>query len=153
MSPESSEGRERIVRLESRIQDVAEDVARNERTFGPLPLAVERLQWTVDAINNRLDKRDREDDERWEKLSRSFENQVIACKSSVDQVAAEQKRQSEVFLTWQQKERERREDLASAASERKVSERTSRRAMWGLIGAAAVTGLLGLITQLITALS
>jgi len=153
MSPESSEGRERIVRLESRVQDIADDVVRNERTFGPLPLAVERLQWTVDAINNRLDKRDREDDERWEKLARSFDNKIIACKSSVDEVAREQKRQSEVFLAWQEKERERREGLATSASERKMSERTSRRAMWGLIGAAAVTGLLGLITQLITALS
>jgi len=153
MSPESSEGRERIVRLESRIQDVADDVTRNERTFGPLPLAVERLQWTVDAINTRLDKKDREDEERWEKLSRSYENQIIACKSAVDDVAKEQKRQSEVFLAWQDRERERREDLADTAVAQRSSDKVSRRAMWGLIGAAAVTGVLGLVTQIITALT
>lgn len=153
MTPESSEGRERIVRLESRIQDVAEDVARNERTFGPLPLAVERLQWTIDAINNRLDKRDIEEAERFEKLARSFENQVIACKGSVDEVVKEQRRQSEVFLEWQEKERNRREDLAKTEKQDQTTDKTSRRAMWALIGAAAVTGVLGLITQLVTALS
>jgi chromosome segregation ATPase len=153
MTPESSEGRERIVRLESRIQDVAQDVERNERTFGPLPLAVERLQWTIDSINTRLDKRDREDEERFEKLARSFENQVIACKGSVDAVANEQKRQSEVFLAWQEKERERREAEKNAEKQDQTTDKTSRRAMWALIGAAAVTGVLGLITQLVTALS
>lgn len=153
MSPESSEGRERIVRLESRIQDVAEDVARNERTFGPLPLAVERLQWTIDAINSRLDKRDVEEAERFEKLARSFENQVIACKGSVDDVAKEQRRQSEVFLAWQEKERERREAEKQTEKMDKTTDRTSKRAMWGLVGAAAVAGVLGLITQLVTALS
>jgi hypothetical protein len=146
MTPETGEGRERIVRLESRVQDIADDVNRNERTFGPLPLAVERLQWTIDAINHRLDKRDHEDDERFEKLARSFENQITACSSQVAKVA-------QVQQEWQEAELARREALAQTMRDRKVSDRTSRRAMWGLIGAAAVTGLLGLVTQLITALS
>ena len=146
MTPESSEGRERIARLEGRVQDVAQDVERNERTFGPLPLAVERLQWTIDAINARLDKRDHEDDLRFEKLSRSFENQITACSSQVAKVA-------QVQQEWQENELARREALAQTVKDRKVSGKTSRRAMWGLIGAAAVTGLLGLVTQLVTALS
>lgn len=146
MTPESSEGRERIVRLEGQIEDVERQVERNERTFGPLPLAVERIQWTIDAINNRLDKRDREDDERFEKLARSFENQITACSSQVARVAETQK-------AWQESEIKRREDLADAAKTLKSSDKTSRRAMWGLIGAAAVTGVLGLVTQLVTALS
>ena len=123
MTPESSEGRERIVRLEGSIEDLERQVERNERTFGPLPLAVERLQWTIDAINTRLDKRDKQDDERFEKLARSFENQVIACKGAVDGVATEQKRQSEVFLEWQEKERQRRE---VARKEREALEREAK---------------------------
>lgn len=146
VSPESSEGRERIVRLEGQIADVRDDVSRNERTFGPLPLAVERLQWTIDAINVRLDKRDREDNERFEKMARSFENQITACSSQVAQVARAQEE-------WQRAEQKRREDLAATAIERKSSDKTSRRAMWGLIGAAAVTGFLGLLAQIITALT
>ena len=146
MTPETGEGRERIARLEGRVQDIADDVNRNERTFGPLPLAVERLQWTIDAINTRLDKRDREDDERFERLTRSFENQITACSNAVGKVAEQQK-------AWQDAELTRRETLAQTAKERKMSDKTSRRAMWGLIGAAAVTGLLGLITQLVTALN
>jgi len=128
------------------VEDVRQDVERNERTFGPLPLAVERLQWTIDAINARLDKRDHEDDIRFEKLSRSFENQITACSSQVAKVAQAQQE-------WQESELARREKLAQTTRDRKVSDKTSRRAMWGLIGAAAVTGLLGLVTQLITALS
>ena len=146
VTPDTSDGRERIARLEGQIDDVERQVERNERTFGPLPMAVERLQWTIDSIITRLDKRDREDDERFERLTRSFENQISACSNAVGKVAEQQQ-------LWQEGELARREQLAQTAKDRKVSDRTSRRAMWGLIGAAAVTGILGLITQMVTALS
>jgi len=110
VTPESSEGRERIARLEGQVDDVERQVERNERVFGPLPLAVERLQWTIDAINTRLDK----NDETLERMARSFENQVISCRGAVEDVVKEQKRQSEVFLTWQEQERIRREDRNTA---------------------------------------
>ncbi len=149
LSPETPEGRERIARLESQVDDVERQVDRNERVFGPLPLAVERIQWTVDAINNRLDKRDRELDETFDKLTRSFENQVIACRGAVEDVSKEQKRQSEVFLAWQEQERKRRDDERKAEREETSTDRNSRRAAFALIAAAGVTGIFGLMIQLI----
>lgn len=106
MTPESSEGRERIVRLEGQVEDIERQVDRNERTFGPLPLAVERLQWTIDAINNRLDKRDAADDERFERLARSFENQISACADRIGKLAESQE-------AWHKSERDRREQSAT----------------------------------------
>lgn len=128
---------------------IEERVTSNERqiaVYGPLPLQVERLQWTIDAINTRLDKRDRTDDERFERLARSFENQITACSSQVAQLAEE-------IETWQDAEQERREAKGQAEREDKSSDRTSRRAMWALLGAAAITGSLGVIVQLIQALT
>ena len=113
MAPESSEGRERIARLEGQVDDVERQVERNERTFGPLPLAVERLQWTIDAINNRLDKRDREDDERFEKLARSFENQITACSSQVAQLSESVRQHHAADQERREKDRERREQTST----------------------------------------
>lgn len=161
MTPDSSEGRERITRLESRLEDVRSDVERNERTFGPLPLAVERLQWTIDAINARLDKHDREDEERFEKLTRSFENQLINCRTAVNDVATEQKRQSEVFLAWQEKERQRREAERKEAEELRRQEekdaQTSKTekfiAKYGLVGVLGAAVITAAATILNTVLS
>lgn len=128
---------------------IEERVTSNERqiaVYGPLPLAVERLQWTIDAINTRLDKRDRTDDERFERLARSFENQITACSSQVAQLAEE-------IETWQDAEQERREAEGRTEREDKSSDRTSRRAMWALLGAAAITGSLGVVVQLVQALT
>lgn len=141
VTPDSQEGRERITRLEGRVEDIRDDVARNERTFGPLPLAVERLQWTIDAINTRLDKRDKEDADRFEQLARSFENQVIACRGAVEGVSKEQKRQSEVFLAWQKEERDRRDAERKEAQQTKVQEWTTRYGARVAIAAVLISAL------------
>lgn len=140
MSPESSEGRERIVRLESQIEDVERQVARNERTFGPLVLGVERLQWTVDAINSRLDKRDKADDERFEDLARSFTSQIATCSDRIAQMAEKQEQ-------WQQAERDRRE------AERERAEETATQkfiAKYGRVTAYSVVLLSALTSLAIT---
>ena len=113
MSPESSEGRERIARLEGQVDDVERNVARNERTFGPLVLAVERLQWTVDAINSRLDKRDKEDEERFDKMTRSFENQITACSNQVAQVSEAMRQHHAAEQERREKQREQREQTST----------------------------------------
>jgi hypothetical protein len=75
-------------------------------------MAVERLQWTVDAINARLDKRDREDEERLERVARSFENQIATCSDRIKRIADQQE-------AWHEAERKRRE--AQADDERQTA--------------------------------
>ena len=109
-------------------------------------MAVERLQWTIDAINTRLDKRDHEDDERFEKLTRSFENQITACSNAVSRVAETQEK-------WQEAEQARRERAKKEDLEVETQTQTSRRAMWGLLGAAALSGVFLVVATLIQALN
>lgn len=148
MTPDTPDGRERIARLESQVDDVERQVERNERTFGPLPLAVERLQWTIDAINMRLDKRDREDDERFEKLTRSFENQITACSSAISRVSDTMREHHEAEQKRREKERERRE--RREADEKTAEEQTKAQrfvARYGLI-----TGLIVVLISSVTSI-
>ena len=146
MTPDTSEGRERIARLEGQVDDVERQVQRNERTFGPLPLAVERLQWTIDAINTRLDKRDREDDARFEKLTRSFENQIAACSSAVAEANSGLRELAEAEHERRKREQEYERQLTQeqdSATQRFVA----RYGMTAVLGAA----LIGAITSILVA--
>lgn len=143
VTPESSEGRERIARLEGQIEDVERQVERNERVFGPLPLAVERLQWTVDAVNTRLDKRDQTDDERFERLARSFENQITACSSAVSEVADGQRAlaEAERMRAKREEERERADDRASDTATQKFIAKYGRVTALSVVLLSALTSL------------
>ena len=146
VAPESSEGRERIARLEGQVDDVERQVERNERTFGPLPLAVERLQWTIDAINTRLDKRDHEDDARFEKLTRSFENQITACSNAVARVGdvAQELQEAERARVKRERERERTEERKEESSAQRFVAR------YGLVTGLTVV-LISSVTSIIIA--
>jgi hypothetical protein len=124
VTPESSEGRERITRLEERV----ESNKRQIEMLGPLPLQVGLVQRGQEDLREDLHDFERRMEVRLERFERSVQAQVSAC---ADQISQMQK----------------------GGAEAKTSDKASRRAMWGLVGAAAVTGLLGLITQLITALT
>lgn len=160
MTPESSEGRERITRVEERV-----DANRRQiETFAPLVRQVERVQWNLDELTEdfkqfRTDLREQRAEDGKKRadelhdLRRSMSDQILvvtdglkSCSKKINEIADAQQ-------DWQEAERDRREGVAETEKAEKTSDKMSRRAMWGLIGAAAVTGLLGLITQLITALS
>lgn len=153
MTPESSEGRERITRLEERV----DSNRRQIEMLGPLPRAVERVQWNLDELAGdfkefRVDyaarqaRHEQKVDDTLERLAQSFSGQIASCS---DRIA----KMSEAQQAWQEAERERRENAQKTEKQDRSSDKASRRAMWGLVGAAAVTGFLGLITQVITALS
>jgi hypothetical protein len=127
VTPESSEGRERITRLEERV----ESNKRQIEMLGPLPLQVGLVQRGQEDLREDLHDFERRMEVRLERFERSVQGQVSACADQISQM---------------------RQGVAEEKTE-KTSDKASRRAMWGLVGAAAITGLLGLITQLITALT
>jgi septal ring factor EnvC (AmiA/AmiB activator) len=153
MTPDSFEGRERIARMEIQI----DSNRRQIEMLGALPLQVGVIQERLDSLraqlheaererDERLDRHERKVDEALERMATSFSNQIASCSDRIAQATEAQQK-------WQDEELKRRESAATETKKDKSSDKMSRRAMWGLIGAAAVTGLLGLITQLITALS
>jgi chromosome segregation ATPase len=142
VAPESEQGRERITRLEERVQSNTRQI----HTFGPLPMQVERIQWGLDELKQDIKDRDSKVDARFDRheqvidakledLARSFAGQISTCSDRIAKIS------------------DHLEAEAKTKREEKSSDKTSRRAMWGLIGAAAVTGFLGLVTQVVTALS
>ena len=158
MAPDSPDSR--MARMEERI-------GANQRQieiFGALPLAVERVQWGLDELagdfkqfkadqDKRFERHEQENLKNLERLARSFENQVIACKGSVDEVAKVQRETAQAFTAWQKAEEERRLVAHREIREERSQSDTSRRAMWGLLGAAALTGAFSVLVQVVQALS
>lgn len=153
MTPESSEGRERITRMEVQ---VAANKSQIE-ALAPLSLQVGVMAERLDSLRQdlheaeldherRLERHEKRIDVKLEEMSRSFGNQIAACSSQVGQLA-------DTVNKFQESERKRREDLEATTRQDRVSEKTSRRAMWGLIGAAAVTGFLTLVATLLQAVT
>src|SRR4051812_25718424 len=127
MTPESSEGRERIARMEVQI-----DANRRQiETLAPLALQVGLVQRGQEELRDDMKELRQDMDARFDRQERSMSNQFAACSSEIARVAK----------------------ALEARDERIVTDKTSRRAMWGLVTAAAVTGLLGLVAQIITALT
>lgn len=127
MTPESSEGRERIARMEVQI----DSNRRQIETLAPLALQVGLIQRSQEDLRDDMRELRQDIDQRFDRQERSIGNQFAACSQEIARVA----------------------QALESRDERVVTDKTSRRAMWGLVTAAAVTGLLGLIAQLITALS
>lgn len=127
MTPESSEGRERIARMEVQI----DSNRRQIETLAPLALQVGLIQRSQEDLRDDMRELRQDIDQRFDRQERSIGNQFAACSQEIARVA----------------------QALESRDERIVTDKTSRRAMWGLVTAAAVTGLLGLIAQLITALN
>lgn len=158
MAPDSPDSR--MARMEERI-------GANQRQieiFGALPLAVERVQWGLDELagdfkqfkadqDKRFERHEQENLKNLERLARSFENQVIACKGSVDEVAKVQREAAQAFTAWQKAEEERRLAAHKEIREERSQSDTSRRAMWGLLGAAAIGGVFAFLVQLLQVFS
>jgi chromosome segregation ATPase len=127
MAPESFEGRERIARLESQV----DSNRRQIDTLAPLVLQVGLVQRSQDDLREDLRDLRKDMEVGFDRQERSIGNQFAACSQEIARVAA----------------------ALETKEAQQATNQTSRRAMWGLIGAAALTGILGLITQLITAFS
>ncbi len=137
MTPESGEGRERITRLEERV----ESNRRQIEMLGPLPLQVGLVQRGQDELREDMAQLRHDIDARfksyvesqteWQQaFSRSVESQLTHCSNEIAQVS--------------QRFDEQKKD--------KKDDQTSRRAMWGLLGAAALSGVFLVIAQLVQAL-
>jgi len=148
MTPDSSEGRERITRMEVQV----DANKRQIETLMPLSLQVGVMAERLDSLREDLHEAERENDRRLERherridskledMARSFGNQMAACSSQVAEVAKAQREYHEA-------EQKRRE--TAHASRR--DDRTSRRAMWALLGAAAITGILTFAATLVQAI-
>ena len=129
MTPESSEGRERITRLEERV----ESNRRQIEMLGPLPLQVGLVQRGQDDLRDDLHQFEKRIDERFEKFEQSMQKQVLTCVEEIGRLSRD-------------REQEKKDERADRSTDK-----TSRRAMWGLIGAAAVTGIFSLVIQVIQA--
>lgn len=149
MTPDSSEGRERLVRMEAQV----DANKRQIETLMPLSLQVGVMAERLDSLREDLHQAELENERRFERhekridskledMARSFGNQMTACSNQIAQVAENQRKHHEA-------EEKRRE---AARTDRK-DDRTSRRAMWALLGAAAITGILTFLATLVQAIA
>jgi predicted nucleic acid-binding Zn-ribbon protein len=131
MTPDSSEGRERITRLEERV----ESNRRQIEMLGPLPLQVGLVQRGQDELREDMAQL-RRDTQEWQKdFSRQVKSDLIHCSNEIAKVAKS-------F-----------ENSRAEATVDRRDDRTSRRAMWALLGAAAITGILTLAATLVQAIA
>jgi septal ring factor EnvC (AmiA/AmiB activator) len=110
MTPESSEGRERIARMEVQI-----DANRRQiEMLAALPLQVGVIQERLDSLRSDLHEAERERDHRLdrheakvdgalERLAESFSNQIATCSNRIAQMQEAQQK-------WQEADQKRRDD-------------------------------------------
>ena len=121
--PDSSEGRERITRLEERVDENRHQI----RALGSLPLAMELTRRDLSELKEDMQKFEARMEARFDRDLGSVQERVSACADEIGKLR-----------------REDREDRTQTTS--------SRRAMWGLLGAAAVSGVFALLIQVIQTL-
>lgn len=167
MSPESSEGRERITRLEERMdatrQRLDERIEANKRqidTLMPLSLQVGVMTERLDSLRTDLHDREREFEDRLDKherrtgealerhrveigkslesVARSFENQITHCSNEIGKVA-------EVIA----EERRQREKRAEQNEQSKTQRVVAKYGLATGLTVAIVAGLFSIITNLL----
>lgn len=125
MTPESSEGRERIARMEVQI----DANKRQIEMLAALPLQVGVIQERLDSLRADLHQAERERDQRLdrheakvdgalERLARSFTDQIATCSNRIAQMQEAQQK-------WQEADRERRE---AEREKRRAQEREDAKA-------------------------
>lgn len=154
MTPESSEGRERMARLEVQV----DANKRQIETLGSLPLAVERVQWRLDELAESLKKAEvaRLDESR--ELRRAFSDQILVvtdglkgCSTKINEVAEAQRKWQESDRDRREAEREKRENEAKAANREAEQGKVQRLiARYGAITALTVV-LISSLTSLVIA--
>lgn len=148
MTPESSEGRERMARLEVQV----DANKRQIETLGSLPLAVERVQWRLDELAESLKKAEvsRLDENR--ELRRAFSDQILVvtdglkgCSSKINEVADAQRK-------WQEAENARRAEDAKTVRVERTQDIVSRRTLYGVLGAAGLAALAAIVAPILNAI-
>ena len=159
MTPDSSEGRERMARLEVQV-----DANRRQiETFAPLVLQVERVQWGLDELASDLkqfredarEQRAADDKKRADELHdlrRGLSDQILViadglkgCSTKIGEVADAQR-------AWQESERQRRDDESKAEKVERTQDVISRRALYGVLGAAALAACAAIIAPILSAI-
>lgn len=163
MAPDSSEGRERLSRLEERVESNRRHIERNDMTFGPLPLSVALVQQAQeefrqdlrdfrDAINTRFREVDKQRKEDNEELRKRMADQNLAL---LDQVTSCGKKIADVAETMRkhhEAEARRQEEEAKTVRVERTQDVVSRRTLYGVLGAAALASLAALLTPVLNAL-
>jgi gamma-glutamylcysteine synthetase len=163
MTPESSEGRERLSRLEERVESNRRHIERNELTFGPLPLSVALVQQAQDEFRQDLrdfrdsisarfrevDNQRKEDNadlkKRMADQNLALLDQVQACSRKIGDVA-------ETVRKHHEAEAKRQEEEAKTVRVEKTQDVISRRTLYGVLGAAGLASIAALLTPIISAL-
>jgi len=149
--PESFEGRERISRLEERV----DSNRRQIEMLGPLPLQVGLIQRGQDDLREDMAELRRDIDARFqrqegrqqkweEELRRSIGNQFATCQSEIAKIADTMREHHEASAKRRELEREKREEEAGQTSLQRIVAR------YGLITGLTVV-LISSITSLIIA--
>jgi DNA repair ATPase RecN len=159
MTPESYEGRERLSRLEERV----DSNRRQIDTLAPLVRDVGRLQWGLDDLANDLKQfRDDMRDQRIEDekkradeihgLRRSVSDQILVvtdglknCSDKIGQLADSQRKHHEA-------EQRRREEEQKTIRAEKGQDVVSRRTLYGILGAAGIAALAAIAAPILNAI-
>jgi small-conductance mechanosensitive channel len=168
MSPESSEGRERITRLEERV----DSNRRQIETFAPLVRQVERVEWRLDELADDFkqfrgdlrEQREADGRHRTEELSdlrRSVSDQILVvtdglkgCSNKITELAEAQQAWQESERVRRERERERREE--QKREDAKIEAQTATEkfiARYGLratIGAALVAAAASILNTVLS---
>jgi DNA repair ATPase RecN len=157
--PDSPEGRERIGRIEERV----ENNRRQIDTLAPLVRDVGRLQWGLDELASdlkqfRLDVREQRTTDKQdraaelEELRRGVSSQILVVtdglKGCSDKIGA----LSDMHRKHHADEMQRRADESKATREAGTQDLLSRRALYGILAASAIGAIGVILTPIINAL-
>lgn len=163
MTPETSEGRERLSRLEERVESNRRHIERNEREFGPLPLSMALVQQAQEefrqdlkefreGINARFREVDQQRREDNAELTKRMADQNLAL---LDQVQACGKKIGDVAETMRkhhEAEAKRLEEEAKTVRIEKTQDVVSRRTLYGILGAAGLAAVAAILAPILGAL-
>jgi len=159
VAPDTPEGRERITRLEERV----DSNRRQIDTLAPLMRDVGRLQWGLDELAEdlkqfRQDVREQriEDDRKradeMHSLRRSVSDQILvvtdglkSCSNKISEVADVQRKHHEA-------EQRRREKEEKTVRIEKSQDVVSRRTLYGILGAAGIAALAAIVAPILNAI-
>ena len=148
MAPDSSEGRERLSRIEERV-----DANRRQiEVFGPLPLAVALVQRAQEEFRDDLKEFRADVDRRFEKTEKSMADQNMALLDVVNKCGTKIGEVGKALEEYREQERKRREEEAKTIRVEKTQDVVSKRTLYGVLGAAGLASLAALLTPIISAI-
>jgi len=148
MPPDSSEGRERLSRIEERV-----DANRRQiEVFGPLPLAVALVQRAQEEFRDDLREFRVDVDRRFEKTEQSMANQNIALLDGLNACSSKIGDVGKALEDYREAERKRREEEAKTIRVEKTQDVVSQRTLYGILGAAGIAALAAIVAPILNAI-